>query len=253
MLSAVIIARDEADRIEDAIRSVQFADECIVLDSGSRDDTVALAEALGARVVRTDWPGFVAQKNRAWAEARGEWVLSIDADERVSPELQAAVLAAMRAPEAQGYRVRRRNTWLGHRLRAGHWYPDARVRLARKGSAKWSGVEPHDQLDVEGRVHQLEGDLLHIPYRNLGEHLRTIDRYTALTAAQLRAEGRRAGFVDLWMRPPWRFFSAFILAGGWRDGVVGFLLAALGSVYCLLKWARVAGLVPMPETGRSER
>lgn len=253
MLSAVIIARDEADRIEAAIRSVHFADECIVLDSGSRDDTVALAEALGARVVRTDWPGFVAQKNRAWAEARGEWVLSIDADERVSPELQAAVLAVMRAPGAQGYRVRRRNTWLGHVLKAGHWYPDARVRLARKTSATWSGVEPHDQLEVEGRVDQLEGDLLHIPYRNLGEHLRTIDRYTALTAAHLRAEGRRAGVVDLWLRPPWRFFSAFILAGGWRDGAVGFLLAALGAVYCLLKWARVAGLVPMPETGRSDR
>lgn len=248
MLSAVIIARDEADRIEDAIRSVAFADECLVVDSGSRDDTVARAEALGARVIRADWPGFVAQKNRAWQEARGEWVLSLDADERVGPELAAAIVAALRAPTADAYRVRRRNEWLGHRLRGGHWYPDARVRLARKAQGRWAGVEPHDLLHVEGRVAQLEGDLLHIPYRNLGEHLRTIDRYTALTAAQLRASGRRAGLLDLWLRPPWRFFSAFVLAGGWRDGAVGFLLAMLGSAYCLLKWARVAGIVPMPDT-----
>ena len=246
MLSAVIIARDEADRIEDAIRSVAFADEVLVLDSGSVDDTASRAEALGARVIRTDWPGFVAQKNRGWQEARGEWVLSLDADERVTPELAAAIVAALRAPVADAYRVRRRNEWLGHRLRGGHWYPDARVRLARKSAARWAGVDPHDLLQPEGRVAQLEGDLLHGPYRNLAEHLRTIDRYTALTAAHLRASGRRATLADLWLRPPWRFFSAFVLAGGWRDGAVGLLLAMLGSAYCLLKWARVAGLVPMP-------
>ena len=109
----------------------------IVLDSGSTDDTVARARALGARVVETDWPGHVAQKNRALDEARGDWVLSLDADERVTTELRAAIVAAMGAPTADGFRVARRNHWLGHRLTHGHWYPDRRVRLARRSRARW--------------------------------------------------------------------------------------------------------------------
>lgn len=246
MLSAVIIAKDEEDRIEDAIRSVAFAEECLVLDSGSGDATVARAEALGARVLRTDWPGFVAQKNRGWAEAKGDWVLSLDADERVTPELQKSILQALKSPEAEGYRVRRRNLWMGHPLKGGHWYPDARIRLARKSRGRWEGTDPHDHLRVDGPIQELDGDLLHIPYRNFAEHLRTIDRYTAVAATQLRAAGRKAGLLDLYFRPIWRFIAAFFVAGGWKDGVPGLILALLGSLYCALKWARVAGILPIP-------
>lgn len=247
MLSVVIIARNEADRIEEAIRSVSFADECVVLDSGSQDETVARATALGARVIQTDWPGFVAQKNRAWAAARGDWVLSLDADERVSPALQQSLLEILRAPTADAYRMCRRNIWLGHRLKGGHWYPDARVRLARKEKGLWVGRNPHDHLKVDGLVQNIKGDLIHFPYRNLGEHFRTIDRYTAVAARMLLEEGRKARWSDLYFRPLWRFFSAFFLASGWRDGVPGLCLALMGSLYCALKWARVAGIVPIPE------
>lgn len=231
MLTAVIIARDEADRIEDAIRSVSFADEVLVLDSGSADDTAARARALGARVVETDWPGHVAQKNRAWRMAEGDWVLSLDADERVGDALRDAILAALRSPAADGYRVRRRNHWLGHTLRHGHWYPDRRVRLARKERARWAGEDPHDALVVDGPVADLDADLEHVPYRDLGEHLATIDRYTAMQA-------RRGSPVDILGRPAWHFFVGYVIKGGFRDGVPGLLVAALGALHTLLKWSR---------------
>ncbi len=247
VLSAVIIARDEVDRIGDAIRSVAFAEECLVLDSGSTDGTPELAESLGARVIRTGWPGHVAQKNRAFSMASHDWLLSIDADERVSPELARSIQQALKTPAAQGYRVSRRNLWLGHALTGGHWYPDARIRLARRDACRWVGQNPHDHLQVSGPVAPLSGDLIHLPYRDLAEHLSTIDRYTATAARELRAAGRRARWTDLWLRPGWRFFSGFVLSGGFRDGVPGLLLAGMGSLYCALKWARVAGIVPIPQ------
>jgi glycosyltransferase involved in cell wall biosynthesis len=231
MLSAVIIAKDEGDRIEDAVRSVAFADEIVVLDSGSTDDTVARAEALGARVVRTDWPGHVAQKNRALAEARGDWIVSIDADERITPELRDSIVAALRAPQADGYRVARRNHWLGHRLAHGHWYPDQKLRVARRARARWIGEDPHDRLVVDGTVGDLCGDLDHFPYRSLAEHLATIDAYTRIGA-------RRGGPLDLVARPAWHFFSGYVLRRGFLDGVPGLVVHALGAVHVLLRWAR---------------
>lgn len=232
MLSAVIISRDEGDRIEDAIRSVAFADECVVLDSGSRDDTVARARALGARVIETDWPGHVAQKNRALAEARGDWIVALDADERVTPSLREAILAALVAPDADGYRVARRNHWLGHRLAHGAWYPDRRVRVAKRANARWGGEDPHDLLLVDGVVRDLPGDLDHHPYRSLAEHLATIDRYSAIAA-------RRGSWLDILGRPPWHFFSGYVLRRGFLDGVPGLVVASLGAVHTLLKWSRL--------------
>lgn len=231
MLSAVIIARDEADRIEDAIRSVAFADECVVLDSGSTDDTVARARALGARVIETDWPGHVAQKNRGLAAARGDWILAIDSDERVTDALRASIVAALLAPVADGFRTARRNHWLGHRLAHGAWYPDRRIRLARRERARWGGEDPHDVLVVEGSVADLAGDLDHHPYRNLAEHLATIDRYSAIGA-------RRGSWLDMLVRPLWHFVRNYVLRRGFLDGVPGLVVAALGAVYTLLKWSR---------------
>ncbi|MEC7948214.1 MAG: glycosyltransferase family 2 protein [Myxococcota bacterium] len=235
-----IIARDEADRIGDAIRSVDFADEVLVLDSGSADDTVAVARALGARVERTDWPGHVAQKNRALALASHDWILSIDADERVGPELAAAVRTVMAdGPRAAGYAVSRLSTDLGAELRHGNWYPDRRVRLFDRRCARWGGRDPHDRVVLDGRRGDLSGDLLHVPYRNFGEHLRTIDQYAATSAAGLRADGVEARWWDLLLRPPLHFVKGYLLRAGFRDGTRGLLVAVLGAVYVLLKWSRV--------------
>jgi glycosyltransferase involved in cell wall biosynthesis len=233
----VIIARDEADRLPAALRSVGFADEIVVLDSGSGDDTVAIARRLGARVIETDWPGHVAQKNRGLAEASHPWVLSIDADERVGPELAASIQAALeREPEVLGFEVARRNHWLGKRLRAGGWYPDRRLRLVRKDAARWVGTDPHDRLQVQGPTARLAGDLDHHPYRDLEEHLDTIDRYTRRFVEVTDA---RARWWDVVLRPPWRFLKGWLIQGGIVDGWAGLQVAWLGARYTATKWRRL--------------
>jgi glycosyltransferase involved in cell wall biosynthesis len=232
MLSAVIIARDEADRIEAAIRSVAFADEVLVLDSGSLDGTVERARAAGARVIGTDWPGFVAQKNRGLAEARHDWVLSLDADETLDAVARQAILEALAHPGGcVGFAIRRENTWLGHRLRHGHWRPRPHLRLVRRGHARWGGEDPHDRLIADGPCRLLRGAIRHDPYRNLGEHLRTIDRYSALQA-------RRGSALDVLGRPLWHFFSGWVLRGGVLDGVPGLVVTGLGALHVGLKWSR---------------
>jgi len=239
-LSVAIVARDEADRLEAAIRSVAFAGEILVLDSGSTDGTPELAERLGARVLRTDWPGHVAQKSRALAEVRHDWVLSIDADERVSPELATAIQAALeREPAVVGYAMRRLSWWEGAPMRHGLWGRERKIRLFRRDRARWVGRDPHDRVQLDGPAGTLRGDLHHHPYRDLGEHLATIDRYTALSAARMDEEGVRARWWDLAFRPPLHFVNGILLRGGFLDGVRGLCVAALGALYVLLKWARL--------------
>ncbi len=231
MLSAVIITRDEADRIEACLRSLDFCDEVVVLDSGSTDGTVERALALNARVESTDWPGFVAQKNRALSAARGDWVLSVDADETVGDTLREAIIRELAAPRADAYRLCRRNVYLGRPLRGGLAWPDRRVRLARRDKARWEGRDPHDVLVVDGNVADLGGELVHVPYRSLADHLARIDRYTQIDA-------RNGSLLDLFFRPMWHFARGFVFRGGFRDGFPGLLYASLGALYVLLKWGR---------------
>jgi len=239
-LSVVIIARNEEDRIGEAIKSVAFADEVVVLDSGSSDSTVALARALGARVVETDWPGHVAQKNRALVYASSDWILSIDADERVSPTLAASVQAVMaQEPTAAGFRMSRLSWWMGAPVRHGTWYPDRRIRLFNRRYARWVGIDPHDQVAVEGEVAPLEGDILHHPYRDLSEHLATIASYTARHVEVAVARGVRARWWDVVLRPPLHFVKSILLKGGFRDGIRGWCIAGLGATYVLVKWTRL--------------
>lgn len=231
MLTATIIARDEADRIGDAIRSVAFADEVLVLDSGSTDATVEVARALGARVVETDWPGHVAQKNRALSLATHPWVLSIDADERVSGPLSREIASLLPTARAPGYRVRRVEHWLGHRVVGGAFAPRHRLRLVRRDQARWTGRDPHDVLAVDGATEDLAGELHHHPYRHFGEHLGTIERYSAIDA-------RRGSILDALVRPPWHFLRSFVVQRGYRDGAAGVALAALGALYVFCKHSR---------------
>lgn len=239
-LSVAIIARDEVDRIERAIRSVPFADEVVVLDSGSTDGTPQLARALGARVIETDWPGFVAQKNRALAECRNRWVLCLDADELLDADLAAAVRGALEtAPQVAGFSLRRQTWWMGAPMQHGSWGWDWKLRLVDRERARWVGLDPHDQLVVHGRTARLGGVLAHHPYRSLGDHLATIDRYTDIAARVLFIAGRRARWWDLVFRPPLHFVAEFLLRFGFLDGVRGLAVAGLGATYVLLKWTRL--------------
>lgn len=239
-LSVAIIARDEADRVEGALSSVAFADEVVLLDSGSTDDTVAIARRAGAVVVETDWPGHVAQKNRALKHTTHDWVLSIDADERVSEALRAELLAALEDPgEHAAFELPRLSWWGGAPLRHGTWYPDRRIRLFRREGARWEGVDPHDHVVVSGSVGRLEVPLEHHPYRNLGEHLHTIDSYTARQAQVMLSAGVRAHWWDVALRPFLHLVKAVLLRVAFLDGARGLLVAALGATNVLLKWGRV--------------
>lgn len=239
MLSLVVVARDEADRIGRCLRSVPFAqDRVVIVDQRTVDDTARQARREGARVSVEPWRGFCAQKNRALTLARAPWVLSLDADEWLTPAAAAEVKHVVSAPHpCTGFRFPRCSHWLGRPMRHGHWYPDRQLRLVRAGAAVWEGGL-HERLVVAGAVGDLTGDIGHAPYRSIWEHLDTIDRYSALHADALRATGRR-GFVG-WggMRGALHFVDAMLRKAAWRDGVDGIAVATLGAAHTALKWRR---------------
>jgi glycosyltransferase involved in cell wall biosynthesis len=240
-VSACIVTRDEEDRLPECLASLAWCDEILVVDSHSTDRTREVAAEVGARVVERDWPGHVAQKEFAVRAARHDWVFCIDADERVSKELadEIAVHRSRGFAGCAGYSMPRRSSYLGRWIRHGTWYPDRKLRLFDRRHGGWSGRDPHDRVEVAGRVEALRGALLHHPYRSLEDHLATIDRYTTITAGELHREGRRAHLHDLVLRPPLRFLSFYLLRLGCLDGWRGLLLAYLAAHYVRLRYAKL--------------
>lgn len=244
-ISACIIAKDEADRIAACVESVRFLDEVVVLDSGSRDGTQDICRRLGARVIETDWPGWVAQKNRAADAAANDWVLSLDADERVDTGLRAD-LEGLRAahaggePPAAGYEVCRRVHAMGRWIRHGGWYPEWRVRLFDRRRGRWGGRDPHDRFESQGRVVRLRsGHLEHHTWRSLTDWVARLNRYSSTAAEGLFAAGRRAGLTALVLRPAFRFVRMYLLRLGFLDGWAGFHLARLEAFGVFLKYAKL--------------
>jgi glycosyltransferase involved in cell wall biosynthesis len=251
-LSACVITLDEEDRIADCLASLDFCDEILVVDSHSRDRTRELAGAAGARVIERDWPGHVAQKEFAVRAAQHDWVLCLDADERVGPGLRNEIRGLQEAgfPGHAGWRVRRLSSYLGRWMRFGAWYPDWKLRLFDRRRGRWSGDDPHDRVDLTGSAGRLRGTLLHHPYRSFAEHLRTIDRYTTIMAEGMHARGRRAGPADLLWRPVARFLRAYVLKLGFLEGWRGVLQAALAGYYGGLKYAKLLVLQHGAEVAR---
>jgi glycosyltransferase involved in cell wall biosynthesis len=239
-LAVCVITRDEEDRIGDCLDSVGFADDVLVVDSGSTDRTVEIARAKGARVIVRDWPGYAAQKNFAAEQVGADWVLSIDADERVTPELAKEIRdATASAPEAvAGCSMPRRTWYLGRWIRHGGWYPDRKVRLVRRGRGRWEGEHVHERLVVAGPTRELRGDLLHYTYRDIGDHLRTMDRFTTEAARGMRARGAGGAVAGMLVGPPAKFLKMYVLKAGFLDGLPGFVVAVLGSVSVFLKHAK---------------
>jgi len=240
-LSACIVARDEADRLPGCLESLRFCDEILVVDSHSRDRTRELAAAAGARVIERDWPGHVAQKEFAVRSAQHDWVLCLDADERVSPALAEEIVRLRDAgfEGGAGFAFRRLSSYLGRPIRHGTWYPDWKLRLFDRRRGRWGGRDPHDRVELELAPRRLAGELLHDPYRSLAEHLATIDRYTTTMAEQLHADGRRARLADLLLRPPLRFLDFYLWRRGCLDGWRGLVLAILAAHYVRLKWLKL--------------
>lgn len=240
-LSACIVAMNEEDRIADCIRSADFCDEILVVDSHSTDRTREIAASLGARVIERDWPGNLEQKRFATAAASHDWILNLDADERVSEQLRAEILALREGgfAGAAAWEVPRLSEYLGRWIRHGTWYPDHVVRLFDRRRGQWSGYDPHGHFLPATRPKRLRGEIRHHPFRSLSDHLRKIDGYTTTMARELHARGSRATVMDLLTRPLGRFLKFYLIRRGFLDGWRGFLLACLAAHYAQMKYAKL--------------
>ena len=240
-LSVIIITKNEAANIRACLESVEWADEIIVVDSGSTDDTVSICKEMGAQVqVHADWPGFGPQKNRALDYASKDWVFSIDADERVTPELRAAIEAALRndVGTCAAYRISRRSSYCGRFMRHSGWYPDHIVRLFKRDVARFSDDLVHERLLVEGKIGQLDGKLLHYAFEDFEEVLHKMNHYSTAGAQMMQARGRQASLLGAVLRGLWSFIRTYFLRAGFLDGCEGFMLAvsnAEGTYYRYLK------------------
>jgi glycosyltransferase involved in cell wall biosynthesis len=239
-ISATIICLNEERNIRRCLESLNFADEIVVVDSGSTDRTVEICQQYTDRVLYHSWPGHVQQKNYALEQARYEWVLSVDADEVVSPQLKESILSALQEDRGKydGYRVNRHVFYLGRWIN--HcWYPEYKIRLFKKSRARWTGKNPHDTITLNGKYRDLHGDLEHYTYRNISHHLRTIDSFSSIGAQEKFDEGKSASLCDLIFNPLFRFLKLYVVKRGFLDGVPGFIIAVLGSYYCFLKYAKL--------------
>jgi glycosyltransferase involved in cell wall biosynthesis len=240
-LSVAIIARDEGATIGAAIESVRgLAAEVVVVDSGSADDTVAVAGRLGARVLVEPWRGFAAQKNLAVGRCAHDWVFVLDADERMTPELRGEVAALLATgPDRAGYRVPRRNHFLGQWIRHGGWWPDSSLRLFDRRRGRFGDRAVHESVQLDGGAPAglLRGALVHETCRDVAEFRARQDRYAALAAEELRKEGRRARWWDRAVRPAAAFLRSYVFRAGFLDGRAGLQIAAINARYARRKYA----------------
>ncbi len=248
-ISATIITRNEGANIARTIHSLACADEIVVVDSGSTDATREIAATLGARVVVHPWTGFAAQKNFAAAEARYDWILSLDADE----ELDAGAQAALRQwknsdPAMAGCRFARRARYLGRWILHSGWYPDYKLRLYDRRRGRWQGAYVHESVAVEGEVATLPGEILHYTCDSLNEHRQRIEFYTDLAAHEMLDRGEGAGLLRRWFAPPWIFLHTYFFRLGVLDGRQGFWIARMAARYVRRKYAKAMVLQKRAKT-----
>jgi glycosyltransferase involved in cell wall biosynthesis len=239
-LTVTVITRNESSNIAASLESVAWADEIIVVDSHSTDDTVAIARRMATRVEVRDWPGYGAQKNYAAAIASNDWILSIDADERVTSELATEIRGVIRSgSSAAGYRIPRVAYYLGRWIRSTDWYPDYQLRLYDRRRAAWNERRVHESVVVNGPLGLLRHELEHFPYQSIAHHIQTIDRYTTLAAEDWLAAGRRANALQALVHAKFAFLRNYLLKRGFRDGSAGLMVSALNSYYVFLKFAKL--------------
>jgi len=238
-ISVAVIAMNEADRIGRLLKSAVFADEVIVVDSGSTDGTQDLCEKLGARVIFNEWPGYAAQKQFAMEQTTSEWILNLDADEEISVALAAEILSTVGHAKADvcGFSMPRLSRYLGRWIKHGGWYPDRKVRLVRRGNGRWSGDTLHEKLIVDGNVEQLSKPILHHVYRGISDQVKTINRFSDTYAARRAPAG--SGFVLAGVgHALGKILECYVWKLGILDGVPGLIIAMNSAWYVFLKHAK---------------
>lgn len=240
-ISVCIITHNEEQKIRRCLESVKWAEEIVVVDSGSTDRTVDICREYTSRVYHRPFPGHIEQKNNALDLASHRWVLCLDADECLSPELTEEIQEELSSNgEAYaGYYMPRHTYALGRWINHSGWYPDYKLRLFRKDLGRWGGINPHDRVILkEGLTKNLRGDLLHFSHDDISTQLAIIDKFTTIFAEQMRKEGVRFGISSMIFRPVGRFFSMYFVKRGFLDGVPGLIIAVVGSMYSFLKYAK---------------
>lgn len=241
-ISAFIICNNEKQHIRRCLNSVRWCDEIVaVVDNKSNDGTYEICCELADKVLRKEWEGFVKQKAFGLKECQGEWVLNLDADEEVSPELREEIINSINknTPGINGYFLLRVVFHLDRWWRTGGWFPEYRLRLCRKSATTWTGRDPHERAEVEGKTQRLKGELRHYTYEDLADQTRTLNRFSSSAAETMASRGDRASIGRMIIHPLVRFTKFFLIKGGWREGTAGFIVAMMESYYVFLKYAKL--------------
>ncbi len=249
-LSVIIITKNEAANIRACLESVAWAEQIVVVDSGSSDETVQICRELGAQVHVHDWPGFGMQKNRALSYATHEWVFSIDADERVTPVLQSQLIEAMQGGGEDGYYLPRLSQFCGRFIRHSGWYPDYVLRLFRRSRGRFSDDVVHERVIVDGSTGRLSSPLLHYSYLDKADVQRKTEQYAQAGAAQMLKNRKTATFADAPLRAGWAFIRTYILRLGFLDGIAGFNIARMNFKTTYLKYRLLRSMHKFSESGK---
>jgi glycosyltransferase involved in cell wall biosynthesis len=239
-ISATVITYNEQANIGQCLESIRWVDEIVVVDSGSTDRTVEIARNYTERVIINPWPGYIAQKNFALKQASHEWILCLDADERVTPELKGEIISEINLEKGiVGYYIKRHTYYLGRWINHGGWYPDYKLRLIRKGEARWDGVDPHDKLVTHGKTGYLKGEILHYTYRDFSHQLRVIDRFSEVAVQEGLKRGARFSVWKALLHPPLKFVECYVYKLGFLDGLPGLIIAIASSFYVFVKYIKL--------------
>lgn len=243
-LSVTIITYNEEENIRDCLESVKWADEIVVLDSFSTDKTVEICREYTDKIYQNKWCGFVEQKNFALDKASHNWILSIDADERISDKLTAEIkkLLLTDGPGFNGYYIPRKAFYIDRWILHCGWYPDYKIRLFRKDKGRWEGKEGtaiHESVKTDGMTGYLKGELLHYSFKDISSHIKTINNYTSISATENFKKGKSEGILSMLLRPPFNFFKMYILKRGFLDGIPGFIVSVLSSFHVFIKYAKM--------------
>ncbi|OQZ04794.1 SPBc2 prophage-derived glycosyltransferase SunS [Candidatus Brocadiaceae bacterium B188] len=252
-ISACVITFNEESRIRDCLESVKWVDEIVVVDSLSTDKTVDICREYSRKVYQRPWPGNIDQKNYAMGLAKNDWILSLDADERLSPGLIREIQDAIRNPgNIPGFFFPRRSFYLGRWICHGEWYPDYQLRLFKKGCGQWQGTNPHGRVIVPGKTGYMKHDLYHFNYKNFSHQLRTIDNYSTIFADIMADRGRGFSLHKLLFQPLYKFIRGYFFKRGFLDGLPGFIIATSSAFYIFAKQVKLWERVRSPEKKDSE-